>query len=220
MGILKRMLSQRYVSILSLSCLSLLVLFHFQNCAPAKPTSDNSSQQSGADARLIEDFNKVEIQFATPEVQLQDAVPAADVSGLCNRSHNGAKLKWTIWASAGTPLLKGEAVCGSGQFNLNIAGLDQMVCGVGHQLVVEGDWGGSAFTHLLRRCEPLASEPAPQGMQQSQPPGTSCALEYVPSDDAQQSPCSMACYRQGQLMSQVFVAREQCADLAARLAGP
>lgn len=213
------MMSRRHVFTFSATLGVLLMMTQFQNCGPAAQSGARGASSSGshsADARLVEDFNKVEIQFATAGVQLHDEASEADVSGLCNRSHNGAVLKWTIWAGTGQPLLKGESTCAAGGFDLQLEHLDQVICGVDHQLLVEGDWGGSAFTHLVRRCQPLASEPLP-AVAANQPAGTTCALEYVPSGD---EPCSQVCYRQGQVMSQVTVERVQCSGLAAKLAGP
>src|SRR4051812_41616838 len=101
------MVSRRNVTILGLSVLSLIVLFHFQNCAPARPAG--LTGRAGSDARLIDDFNKSEIQFVTPEVQLHDEAVSADISGLCNRSHNGAALRWSLWSSGGDVLARGDS---------------------------------------------------------------------------------------------------------------
>lgn len=209
------MLSQRNVSIFSITGLVTLLLFNFQNCAPAAISAQGDPGSSGV--RLIEDFNKAEIQFVAPDVQLYDEATAADVSGLCNRSHDGARLKWTIWGSAGDVMLQGSSVCQKGAFTVHLPGLEQMVCGVDHQLVIEGDWGGLAFTHFLRRCEPLASEPVASN--DALPYGTRCNLEYVPAGD-DVSPCAEVCYRDEKMVRQSPVDPGRCSNLIARLAGP
>jgi hypothetical protein len=210
-------MSQRHVSLLSIAVLSFLLLFEFQNCAPATSPGASATSGDSTNVRIVDDLNKVELQFALSSVQVRDDAAVADVGGLCNRQRDGAALKWTVWVSAGQALLSGEASCDNGQFDLHMTGLDQMVCGVDHQLVVEGDWGGSASVEIQRRCEPLASEviSPPAGL----PGGTECALEYVPADGLQNS-CTQACYRLGQLVSQIPLAPDQCSGLAARLAGP
>lgn len=211
------MWSKRNVSILGISILSLTVLSQFQNCAPAGPPSSQAQSETHSDARLIEDFNKAQIQFVANEVQVHDEANSVALTGLCNRAHNGSQLKWTIWASQGSALLKGEGSCSGGQFVLNMDHLSQMVCGVEHQLVVEGDWGGSAFTHVLKRCQPLISEEV--AADEGAPLNTNCAIEYVPTEDAVQ-PCSKVCYRQGLVVSQIFVEPQMCATLTAKLTGP
>src|SRR4051812_35316750 len=104
------MLSQRYVSLFCLLAIASALLFHFQNCAPVKPSGSNTSR--GSDARLIDDYNKSEIQFVTSEVQLRDEAITAEVTGMCNHSRNGAALKWSLWTSSGEVLTGGESLCG------------------------------------------------------------------------------------------------------------
>ena len=213
------MLTRKNLQISGVMLFSAFLLRNFQNCSPAHPGSSGASSttgtSSGGQAHLIEDFNKAEIQFATAQVQLHDELAAADVGGLCNSAHNGAALKWTIWSSTGAVLASGQGSCGSGQFDLHLTGLEQMACGVNHQLVVEADWGGSTNVVIQQRCQPLASEDIAAS---NAPAGTECALEYVPAGEGQ-SPCSQACYRQGQLMSQVAVDVKQCSGMISQLAG-
>jgi hypothetical protein len=193
-----------------------VLLFQFQNCAPAGggPVSENSS-----DVRLIEDLNKAQLQFVSPEIDVRDDVASADLSGLCNRDHNGASLRWAIWASSESslPLMSGLSLCRSGEFSISLKQLEQMVCGIKHLVVVEGDWGGSTFSHVLRRCQPLASREiaAPE----DSPLGTTCALEYTPDAEAAAA-CSQVCYRANKVVYSKSVGREQCADLVASLTGP
>jgi hypothetical protein len=209
-------MSQRKLSILLLSAFGAIVLSQFQNCAPAPSSSIAAGgPQTDSQVRLIDDLAKAELQFVQSEVQLHDEAPAADVGGLCNRSRNGAKLKWTIVdQDSAKPLMVGESVCERGQFSLNLSALDQMVCGVNHQLVVEGEWGASAHTNFMRRCQPVVSEPvqAPE----SSPYGTECSLEYTPGSELA---CAQVCYRQKTVMQIFELDKSKCSDLAARLAG-
>src|SRR5688572_24199330 len=142
-------MKRRYVLSLTIVALTAALLFQFQNCAPATP----ASQAGDSDVRLIEDFSKSEIQFVSEDVQVHDEASTTGVGGLCNRSRNGARLRWAISVTeqAGRPLVAGEAECRSGQFSVRLEDLPNMVCGVKHLLVVEGEWGASTFTHILRR---------------------------------------------------------------------
>lgn len=207
-------MSRRYVSIFSILILSSVVLFQFQNCAPA--TSPSSSSSGGSNqVHLIEDFNKAQIQFASNEIQLHDDVAQADVTGLCNRDHNGAPLRWTVWGGANGPMLSGDSICQNGQFLAHLTGLNQVVCGVSHQLVIEGDWGASAYTKFSVRCQPVASESTPAPA--NSPFGTQCELEYQPGSDPS---CTQVCYRQQQVVSLQPVESSSCSQLVDRLAGP
>ncbi|MBX3023226.1 MAG: hypothetical protein KF799_16245 [Bdellovibrionales bacterium] len=205
----------RNVSILSILSLTVVTLSQFQNCAPVQPAMQASS--SSSDARLIDEFNKAQVQFATSEVQVREDVPAVDINGLCSRSHNGAQLRWTLWATSGDVVARGESRCASGGFNAHVGGLEQVVCGTSYQLVVDGDWGGSASVSFAQRCQPLAMESV--GAVEGSPYGTECALEYVPSGESQ-SPCKQVCYRGNVLMSEMPVEAARCSGMAARLAGP
>lgn len=191
--------------------LSTLLLVHFQNCAPVKPSDSYASP--GAQPRLIDEYNKSEIQFVEPEVQLHSAMAAADISGMCSRSHNGSSLKWTLWAATGETVSEGASHCGSGSFHVEIADLEKIACGKNYQLVIEGDWGDSAFTAFIRRCEPWAAEIL--SPQHGVPPGTECAIELAHA----KGNCTQACYRGGLLVSQTAVEPSLCSNIASRVAG-
>lgn len=211
------MVSQRNVSILTSIAVVTLLLTQFQNCAPAEISVAQSA--GSGEVRTIEDWNKTEIQFLSPEVQVHDEALNTGVGGLCNRSYSGARLRWAIWAGQKTssPLLAGESECKGGSFNVDLEELPNLVCGVKHLLVVEGEWGASTFTHVLRRCQPLASElvSAPA----EAPQGTLCSLEYQPGTD-DGAPCAQVCYRDNKVVFNRPLETTQCSGIAAKLAGP
>ena len=212
------MVTRRHVSIFTSIGLLSLLLTQFQNCGPA-PVGPQGQSHSG-EIRTIDDWNKAEIQFVSEDVQVHDEAAVTGVGGLCNRSHTGAKLRWAIWAGQQTsaPLLSGESPCKNGQFSVTLDELPNMVCGVKHLLVVEGDWGASTFTHVLRRCQPLVSEEiaAPQ----ESPAGTVCSLEYQPAHIEGSDPCTQVCYRDDKVVLSQAVPNIQCSGIAAKLAGP
>lgn len=193
-----------------------VLLFHFQNCAPAGKITPAANAGS---VRIVDDFNKAQIQFVTPESEIQDDALAVGISGMCNRDHNGSQLNWSVRAGAdvGVAIAKGKASCGSGQFTVALEELDQYPCGVDHLLVVESDWGASTSTRFSRHCQPLASleVAAPEGS----PYGTSCALEYSPASEAENR-CVQICYRSNQVVYSRTLDVSQCSPLAASLAGP
>jgi hypothetical protein len=212
------MVNQRNVSILASIAIVTLLLTQFQNCAPAN-VSESSNAQSG-EVRVIEDWNKAEIQFHSSEIQVHDEAESTGVGGLCNRRHNGAKLRWAIWAGQKTnaPLLSGLSACAGGAFNVGIEELPNLVCGVKHLLVAEGEWGSSTFTHVLRRCQPLAAEFVDAPIEA--PTGTQCSLEYQPAASEEANPCTQVCYRDNKVVLNRAVPAAQCSSIAAKLAGP
>lgn len=207
------MKTRRHVLILINIFVLPLLLFHFQNCAPVSSASNTTSDTSGV--RLVEDLNKAQIQFVAPQVEVQDDAPQTGVDGLCNRDHDGALLHWSISADAQAPMLSGQSSCGRGQFSVNVDQLDQLTCGVSYLLVVEGDWGASTFTRVMRRCQPLASEA--MAAPQDSPVGTSCSLEYHPASEAQ-NPCVQVCYRDSKVVMTQALDVGQCSSLARGLA--
>lgn len=209
--------SRRYVlTLISLGIIPLL-LFHFQNCAPAGKIEVTSVD--AGHVQLIDNFDKSQIQFVSPESEIQDEAPSVDISGMCTREHNGAKLRWSVSAgeAGGRPVVSGETSCSSGQFAVELEQLEQYPCGVDHLLVVESDWGASTSTRFSRHCQPLASRTiaAPAGS----PVGTTCTLEYSPASAAEQR-CVQICYRSSQVVYSQTLDVNQCSSLAAGLAGP
>ena len=193
-----------------------VLLFHFQNCAPAGKITANADAGT---VRLIDDYNKAQVQFVTPESEIHDEAQAVGISGMCNRDHNGARMNWAV-SAGGTvdrAVAKGKATCAGGQFVVDLEDLDQYPCGVDHHLVVETDWGASASTRFSRRCQALASQPIP--VPDGSPYGTSCAIEYSPASEAEQR-CVQICFRANQVVYNRALEVSQCSSLAAGLAGP
>ncbi len=168
--------------------------------------------------RLIDDYSKTEIRFATPAIELHDEVESAIVTGLCSRNRNEAQLNWAVMPEGGgNPLLMGQGLCQSGSFHLELSDLPEISCGVRLLLVVEGDWGGVATAEFERRCQPLAAEEVLPS--ESSPIGTVCSIEYQPARDAR-SLCTRVCYRDALVVLEQSVDPAQCSGLAAKLAGP
>lgn len=211
------MVRKRHVYILTSLAITSLILTQFQNCAP--PSSSGTTAASGGEERIVDDWNKTEIQFASPEVQVHDEAVVAGIDGMCTRQHNGASLRWAVWTGdrSGAPIMGGASSCKSGRFEVKVEQLPDMVCGVKHLLVVEGDWGGSTFTHIVRRCQPLATESV--AAPESSPAGTVCSLEYSPASEAGAN-CMQVCYRDDKMVLSQPVEKSQCSGIAAKLAGP
>lgn len=213
-------LSQRNVSLISIFGLTALILAEFQNCAPAGgPTSSQALTSPSGSVKVIEDLNKSQIQFVIPEFQVEDAAQSVSVDGLCNQSHEGSVLRWTLSVSEGqAPLAEGFSQCQRGQFSVTLQAMDQVVCGEAHRLSLRSDWGDLISTKIIKRCQPLASEKIepPVGF----PAGTECSIEYSASSQSlAESPCTQVCYRENIVMSQASVDVSQCSSLIAKLSG-
>lgn len=210
------MLARRHVSILTIAGLLTLVLTQFQNCAPSTPMQTDSSS---GQVKIVDEYNKSDVQFVSEDVQARDDVAAVDVDGLCSREHNGQRLHWRLSGDdpSAQPLIEGSATCKSGQFQVNVEDLEHLDCGNSHLVVVESDWGASGYTRLTRRCQPLVSQEvvAPE----QSPYGTSCSLEYNAGVGSAQA-CQKVCYRDGKMVTSQAVDVGQCQPMVAKLAGP
>jgi hypothetical protein len=203
----RRSNSKHIVLFLSLFGIPTLLL-GFQNCAPTKSVSGNSV--SGGTVGIADDFNKTALQFVTPEIDVQSDVDATSLSGFCERAHDNSQLSWAIWSDqrSASPVLSGQASCRSGQFSLQVDQMDQLPCGTDHIVMVQGDWGGSTYAHVIRRCVPLASEAmAPPS---DSPYGTECALEY---NSGQNFSCNRVCYRDNKVVLNQALDLNQCSSL-------
>lgn len=188
------------------------LLLGFQNCAPNnKALSVNDSTNVG----IVDDFQK-SLQFVSPEIGVQSEVASTDLSGFCARSHGEAELSWSIWSSQKSehPILSGKANCKSGLFSIQVDHMDKIPCGVGHVVMVQGDWGGSTYANVVRRCVPLASESVapPQGS----PYGTECSMEFTAGEE---SGCSRVCYRDNKVVFNQRLDVNQCSGLLSKVAG-
>jgi hypothetical protein len=206
---------RRTLSVVSAVFVTVLFL-QFQNCAPAASDSTTTSTDGGA--RVVDDLNKVEIQFGNNEIEIQDSADEVTVSGLCNRNRNGAKLRWAVWDGADSvkPLISGDSSCKSGQFSFQMAGLNDFVCGISSLLVVESDWGAVTQVKFKRRCQALASQTI--ATPPDEPIGTVCEMEYSFDADSE-APCVKVCYREDKVVSNDVLESNLCASLAASLTG-
>lgn len=138
-------------NVLLISFMMATILLNFQNCAPAVAPEASVD----GEVRIIDDWSKAEIQFATTGVVVDEEESSAIVSGLCNRKYNRSQLRWAVWLSDGSRMiLIGDSECRSGQFAFDVSNLATLDCGV-HRLVVEGDWGGTAYTQLEKVCQSM-----------------------------------------------------------------
>ena len=209
------MVLRRNVLTLASLLIVALVLFHFQNCAPAAKLQ--ASEASGG-VRIVDDFNKAQLQFVSADTEVLEAAAQVDIMGLCTRDHNGARLRWAIWTTDvnSFPLLTGESFCHAGQFSFAVPDLDKVDCGVKHAIVVAGDWGDSSLAHIARRCPSAARQEL--AASDGAPFGTSCALEYSPQS-LTVPVCAQVCYRAGIVVSSHAEDATRCAALAESLAG-
>ena len=210
------MITKRHISAVSLSAILGLCLTQFQNCAPARAVSAADATTDYTDARVGVDARSTDLMFALSKVEVRDDASSASVGGLCDRAHDGAGLKMSVVDGAAA-VQTAEGSCVRGQFQIQLADLGDMVCGVPHQLVVEGEWGASASVKLVRRCQPVISQVVDAA---DSPYGTSCELEYSPAVSAEGSTCQRICYRQDQVINSTAVDAASCAAMATQLAGP
>jgi hypothetical protein len=207
-------MTKKHVSVVSVSAMLALLLTQFQNCAPARSVAGADATTDYTDSRVSMDgVGTKDIAFALSKVELRDDATSAAVGGLCDRSHEGAHLSLSVVDGA-QAIDSAVGTCTKGQFSIDLSNVESLVCGVPHQLVVEGDWGGSAAVQFERRCQPVMSQVVDPG---DSPAGTLCQLEYAPAAAAG---CQRVCYRLDQVINTTVVDADQCHQMATQLAGP
>ena len=107
--------------VLPVGALLFLVMFKFQNCAPADPTSQlNSSDDSVV--TIVDRWNPQKIAFVQSDFVVPNETQKVDLLGLCVGSAKGQIIEYQIWAdSSGTQIIEhGEVECMGGGFELPV----------------------------------------------------------------------------------------------------
>lgn len=183
-----------------------LVMTQFQNCAgPQNYTNNNGT------VHLIEGSG---MYFATPDAHVSEAATSVQLSGICDRSHNGQSYNWSVTvASGGASVASGNGVCAGGQFSLDVTTSQNVVCGVPYLVNVTNSWGGSAQMTVDKLCEPLASADLGNAAADNGQP-QSCQLEYrTTSDGSDQGLCQAVCFRNNIMSSLEERPLDDCENL-------
>lgn len=118
---------------LSIFALLTVVLFKFQNCAPAPI---GAQVESDSEVRLIDQWYEGKLEFLSPAYVVQAPVENVVVQGLCVGAESGELLSWRLVDQAQRRVLEeGQSECIRGGFQLQISQLIFQDCASRFELV-------------------------------------------------------------------------------------
>ncbi|MCB0350340.1 MAG: hypothetical protein KDD38_04095 [Bdellovibrionales bacterium] len=140
--------------VIPISALLLVVLFKFQNCAPA-PDMVQDFDGTG-EVRIIDRWAEQKVSFLTPNLIVASDAPKVDVQGLCVGSLKGQLINYqVIELNESAEIIGGGQVeCVMGGFELPLAQIHFSSCSSRLQVRAtrDGDTSGFAETVLVPDC--------------------------------------------------------------------
>jgi len=125
---MSRQLSSRVIPI---SALLLLVIFKFQNCAPA-PEMLNASAENDLDSevRIVDRWSEQKVAFLSPAQIVDPEQQSLNVQGLCVGSEKGQAIAFQVILIDHSPhvVANGTVECVMGGFELPISDLKLKSC--------------------------------------------------------------------------------------------
>ncbi len=187
----------------SLMLLGLMVVFQYQNCAPAS-TSSSSSSSSPVSIIDKNDTQGLDVSFAQKSVTIQSSTEMVNLDGICSSQQDGSVFQWQLKDTSGAVLDSGMITCQSGAFKVQINPTQALSCDQTYQVSAQLGTGQAGEVILTRKCEAsattavskvqksLSSDLIQSAIQQASAGGTNgCVTE---KRDGAGSGCTIACY--------------------------
>ena len=117
----------RFISrVIPIAALGLLVLFKFENCAPAANFA--SAASTGGTVKIVDNWNASPVAFVN-SAQVVKADPTV-VQGLCVGNPDGTVVNWAITSTLNpTQILdSGQVECQNGEFEVAVTSLAFQSC--------------------------------------------------------------------------------------------
>lgn len=138
----------------SLGALGFLMLFYYQNCAPASQT--RSLAGSADEASIVTTIDNVNattgVAFTQAKVQLLASAAPTVIQGACDAKQSGAVLGWKVRNAAGDEMERGYSVCDQGKFQVEMAPADELQCDQSYELTARLNAGAQGRVELKRDC--------------------------------------------------------------------
>ncbi len=134
---------------LCLAALGFVMVFQFQNCAPAPggAASDDSSP-----VHAINPVNgSSALRFAYEKVQVTDASESTVLEGECDRIAEGTVVDWDVQEGQ-TGVTAGSVACDRGRFQVEIAPDRELECGKTYDVSARLDDGTEGRTQVEKVC--------------------------------------------------------------------
>ena len=137
----------------TLGALGFLMLFQYQNCAPAGGVNSMARLDDSSLVTTIDNVNGTTgVAFTQSKVQLATTDQPTVIDGACDMKQNGAVLGWKVHDSIGTEMERGYAVCEEGKFQVEMAPASQLECDLPYEVTARLNAGTSGHVEIRRDC--------------------------------------------------------------------
>lgn len=189
----------------SLGLLALVI--QFQNCSPAGSLG-GETQGFNDEVRVVDDWNKKPLSFPESLVQLHDETTDFVAQGLCPRKGE-ALIQWVLFDGTKS-VLDGETQCEMGGFQIPVADMSKLKCGVEYDLQAFNSKGEQTSMIVSRKCPPLMA----QENFSNKASAEACYLELDRSPYFVEPVCFEACYVGNRLAYRETTQRGRCGQQA------
>lgn len=137
----------------SLGALGFLMLFQYQNCAPAGGIGAMSRSDDSSMVTTIDNVNGTTgVAFTQEKMQLATTDEPTIIEGACDLKQNGAVLGWKVHNLRGAELERGYSVCEDGKFQVEMAPASQLECDQPYDVTARLNAGTSGHVEVSRDC--------------------------------------------------------------------
>ncbi len=137
--------------ILAILSILMVVMFKFQNCAPA-PGMDASAGNNGS-VRLVDGWTGVadKISFMSPTYLVQGDTPRIEVQGVCPGVQNNELIGWELIRSDDESVVtSGSSACDLGGFQVDLAQITFEDCNSRYEIRASSPSTSASATTVLR----------------------------------------------------------------------
>ena len=143
----------------SLMLLGLMVVFQYQNCAPAGNGTSANGSATGSPVSIIDknDVQGLDVSFAQKQVTIQSSTETVDLDGICSSQQDGSVFQWKLTDSSSSQLDSGMITCKSGSFKVEINPTQALNCDQQYQVSAQLGLGQAGEVILTRKCQAAAT---------------------------------------------------------------
>lgn len=138
--------------VLAILSILMVVMFKFQNCAPA-PGLDGASIGSDGTVRLVDGWTGIadKISFMSPTYLIQGDAARIEVQGVCPGVQNSELIGWQLVRSDDELVMaSGSSACDLGGFQVELAQLTFDDCNSRYEIRASSTSTSSSATTVLR----------------------------------------------------------------------
>lgn len=140
----------------SLGAIGFLMLFQYQNCAPAAGIHSRSLASASSEDGIVTTIDDVNattgLAFSQSKVQVPPSDSPTVIEGACSQHQGGAVLGWNVRDSDGNMTQSGYSVCDKGQFQVTMAPANQLDCDQSYEVRAQLSKGQVGTVEVSRDC--------------------------------------------------------------------